>query len=409
MDSHLFIKGINYWPARQAMYWWKNFNLQEAAEDFGKLREFKLNLIRIFLLWEDFQPHPDRISPIMMDNLKHLVDLADSLDMQLMPTFFCGHMSGVNWIPEWMLDDAPAARRFPVYAGGRLQPASIRNYYVDENMLQAQLLQVRTVCKSLAGHPAIFAYDLGNESSNCIIPPDRSRAQNWLQQVCREIRSVNPDSLITLGMHAEDLEEDRHLWPQDAALFCDFLCMHGYPFYLSWVEDAHDYQLLPFLGIITRWLGGKEVLFQEFGAPAQSHIVSVDSQLRHAKSSCQLWTEDELAKYYQQALPALQNAGMTGAMAWCFADYQTSLWNRPPLQDNLHERYFGLFRADGAAKMAAGVWRDFIPAFIPDYKQPSIGKHPDWLQDINPDHFYDHPRENLARLFSRYKDSLERK
>lgn len=408
MQSHRFIKGINYWPASKAMYWWKSFDLQEVEEDFRDLRCCHLNLVRIFLSWEDFQPQPDRISRTMLDKLIRLSDLADSLDMQLMPTYFCGHMSGVNWIPEWMLEFATTVQRFPIYANGRLQLASIRNYYIDEAMLEAQLLQVRKISEALAGHPAIFAYDLGNESSNCVVPPNRIKAQNWLKQVCQEIRSASPVSLITLGMHAEDLEEDHHLWPQDAALFCDFLCMHGYPFYLPWVEDPHDYQLLPFLGIITRWLGGKEVLFQEFGAPTQSKILLVDQSIRSA-SSCHLWTEDEQAKYFQQALPALQEAGMLGAMAWCFADYQTSLWNQPPLLDNPHERHFGLYRTDGSAKMAVPIWHDFVAEISPEHALQPNQNHPEWLKDFYPDQFYDHPRENLAMLFSLYKESLERK
>ena len=52
---------------------------------------------------------------------------------------------------------------------------------------------------------------------------------------------------MILGMHAEDLEEIG-TWPQDAARYCDFLCMHGYPFYLDWVEDELDARVLPFLG-----------------------------------------------------------------------------------------------------------------------------------------------------------------
>lgn len=407
MDSN-FIKGINYWPARKAMYWWQDFDLNEVAEDFKKLQRYHLNVVRIFLSWEDFQPQPDTISPRPLDNLKRLADLAYRLNMQLLPTYFCGHMSGVNWIPAWMLGSASAAQRFPVYSNGCLQQASIRNFYTEELLLEAQLLQVRKISAALAGHPAIFAYDLGNESSNCVIPPQRSTARHWLQHICHEIRSVSPASLITLGMHAEDLEEDRHLWPQDAALYCDFLCMHGYPFYLSWVEDRLDYQLVAYLGIITRWLGNKTVLFAEFGAPTQSQVSPVYNQNNLSPSACQLWTEAELAEYYQQALPALQQAGMMGAMAWCFADYQASLWNKPPLQDNLHERYFGLFRADGSAKTAVKVWQDFAAEYSPESESKSSQNYLPWLTGVNPDEFYDHPRENLALLFKRYKDSLER-
>ena len=60
----------------------------------------------------------------------------------------------------------------------------------------------------------------------------------------------------------EDLIEDRRLGPQEAGPFCDFLCMHGYPIYADFVESPTDERLLPFLGLITCWLGGREVLLR---------------------------------------------------------------------------------------------------------------------------------------------------
>lgn len=38
VHGHTFLSGINYWPARKAMYWWKDFDLTEAAANFQKLR-----------------------------------------------------------------------------------------------------------------------------------------------------------------------------------------------------------------------------------------------------------------------------------------------------------------------------------------------------------------------------------
>lgn len=400
-----FIKGINYWPAGKAMYWWKTFDSEEAAHDFGKLQVFHFNVVRIFLLWEDFQPQPDQISVMCLDQLKHLADLAEGMGLKLMPTFFCGHMSGVNWFPQWMLEPAAAAQRFPVFAEGQLKQAAIRNFFTEEAVLEAQLLQTGKVCTALSHHPAVYAYDLGNEPSNCVIPPDRSMGRNWLKHICGEIRRVDPDALITLGMHAEDLEEDRHLWPQDAALYCDFLCMHGYPFYLSWVSDPRDPDLVPFLGMITAWLGNKAVLLQEYGAPTQSAAAKTFES--NASTAFQFWPEDALAEYYRKTLPVLQEAGLIGAMAWCFADYQPDLWQRPPLQDNLHERTFGLFRADGSAKKAAEIWRDFPAASLADAAVQVRLKHPAWLDGMDPGNFYGQPRENLICLFDRYKESLK--
>ncbi len=433
-----FLRGINYWPANKAMYWWQSFDLNEVEEDFVQLGNYNFNVVRFFLNWEDFQPRPDIISYRMVDHLKRLADLAYDVGIYLMPTFFCGHMSGVNWMPEWMLGLDHSKQRFPVYSNGKLSYNSIRNFYAEEELIAAQLLQIRTISGALADHPAVLAYDLGNESSNCVIPPNRHLARVWLELMTAEIRLSSPSSLITVGMHAEDLEEDRNLWPQDAAQSCDFLSMHGYPFYLTWVDDPFDYRVLPFLGIITEWLGEKPVLFQEFGAPTFSRIAPPDSisgQIRKlglrrafrrqrmpefsylstfrnvipsdtAKYSCPLWTEDQAAIYYQQALRQLDQAGMLGAMAWCFADYHPALWNRAPLHNNPHERHFGLFRHDGSAKLCAPVWRDYSSAkIIPAYQLQQGKKHWSWLNGFEPAKFYECPQQNLAELFVLYKRS----
>ena len=66
-------------------------------------------------------------------------------------------------------------------------------------------------------------------------------------------------------------------------------------------------------------------------------------------------TEDEAARYTGRVLDGLRLAGCTGAMLWCYGDYDPRIWNDPPLDEAVHERSFGLWRADGSAKPAVGV------------------------------------------------------
>ena len=40
------------------MYWWKDFERDEVAEEFDVIAGLGMRLVRIFLLWEDFQPTP---------------------------------------------------------------------------------------------------------------------------------------------------------------------------------------------------------------------------------------------------------------------------------------------------------------------------------------------------------------
>ena len=58
-----FVLGVNYQPRRQALYWWQDFDAGEVREDFALIRELGLTKVRVFLLWDDFQPTPERVSP----------------------------------------------------------------------------------------------------------------------------------------------------------------------------------------------------------------------------------------------------------------------------------------------------------------------------------------------------------
>ena len=56
-----FLLGINYWPRSSAMYAWERFDLAEIREDMARIKSLGLDVVRFFLLWERFQPHPDTV------------------------------------------------------------------------------------------------------------------------------------------------------------------------------------------------------------------------------------------------------------------------------------------------------------------------------------------------------------
>ena len=127
------------------------------------------------------------------------------------------------------------------------------------------------------------------------------------------IRSSDPGRPLTIGIHMEDLEEDRRIGPAEAARLCDIVSMHGYPIYADWSAGSTDHELLPFLAEITRWLAsGAPILFEEFGLPTTR---------RAALGSRLLVSESAAAAYTGRALDGLREAGCTGALLWCFADY----------------------------------------------------------------------------------------
>ena len=387
------------------MGWWTAFDLAEVAADFGRIAGCGFDSVRIFLTWEDFQPTPSRVDSTMVDRLVSTLEQASTAGLSVMPTLFTGHMSGVNWIPSWALGEDAGDERFRVVSGGRVAASRTANWYSDASIVQAQSLLAREVAGALAGHPALWAWDLGNENSNCAVPPDKILAREWLLRMTDSIRGSDSGALVTIGLHMEDLEQDRKLGPREAAEVCDFLQMHGYPGYATWADGPTDERVLPFLARLTRWLGGgADVLFAEFGVPTTKSD-EPDREPAIAASGPALVEEQEAASYVDRALGTLRNCGTTGAMLWCYSDYAEAIWGLPPLDLAVHERSFGLWRADASPKPTVAV----VEAFAKRVATTDAGRCIEdsaWI-DIDAAEFYRAPSSEVQRLYRRYCGAMD--
>ncbi len=387
-----FSVGVNYWPARTAMRWWTMFNAAEVEADFRLIADAGLDSVRIFLTWEDFQPSPSSVDSGMLAKLVAIADLALDTGLTIMPTLFTGHMSGVNWIPNWATSYGDAVQRFRVVSANAVSQRVPSNWFADSDIMTAQRLLASESANAVAGHSAISAWDLGNENSNCVQPPDQAAGLRWLEEMADAIREADPAARVTIGLHMEDLEHDRKIGPAEAASVCDFLTMHGYPIYAPWSRGPTDHYLLGFLTEVTRWLGAEgDVLFSEFGLPTLNRDGDITSD-QHSM----LVAERDAADYTDRALNELRRVGATGAMLWCANDYTPAVWDQPPLDDATHERSFGLWRSDGSPKPAVSA--------VTANTGLTIGAPPaerQWI-DIEPGQFYTAEGSHLARLYQRY-------
>jgi len=389
--SEGFRLGINYWPADAGMSWLARYDPGIVRSDFGRIAEAGMDTIRIFLRWEDVQPEPASVDPATLRRVVDAADAATEAGVELIVTLFTGHMSGVNWIPPWATGGGDGDPRFRVVSSGKVQPASccLRNWYRDTAIVDAQELLAGAVAGALRGHPAVWAWDLGNESSNCTTPPDPGSAERWLARMTSALRTVDPDRLITVGTHMEDIESERLLGPGEAARWCDFVCMHGYPIYARWASGPTDPDVVPFLAAITGWLaGGAPVLFDEFG-----HATAPPQQ---SPSGMEV-SEADAAAYAGRTIDELWGAGAIGAMLWCYSDYASELWSEPPFDVATHERTFGLWRADRTPKPSVAevrARRDRVRRSVPSVFP--------WL-DVTVEEFLADRRPQLIRLFGRYR------
>lgn len=382
------------------MYWWRRFDPSVVKRDFSLLGEYGFEVVRIFLLWEDFQPEMRRVSVRALNHLVEVAEMAHGSHLQILPTFFTGHMSGLNWLPPWMLDSESRADHFPVFSRGEMRSVGVRNMYSDRGVWKAQRLLLRETTGALQGHPAIWGWDMGNEPSRVGLPPSRDAAWAWLEEMVIELKRYDSDIPVTLGLHQEDLEEDRRLGPRDAARFCDILSIHTYPGHATWSDGPRDRVVPLFLALLTAWLGGREVLLGAFGIstdPGGRMLCEAD---RLKLQDVEMASEEDGAVYYRGVLELLISAGIPGAFVWCFSDYEPVLWGMPPFDRHLHERYCGLFRWDGSPKEAV-KWVAVADRWIP---KRELGF--DWI-DIQPEEYWECPMDHLKRLYSRFRAYFE--
>ncbi len=401
MVGQPFVLGVNYWPRRKAMYWWTDFDAGEVREEFALIREIGLNVVRVFLLWDDFQPTPDAVSRECLTHLRTVCDIAAENGLKLDITFFTGHMSGPNWSPRWLLDptgEIPARWVRQVVSGGQVVAGGYRNSYHDPIALDAERLLLRTVVGALSDHPAVWMWNLGNEPDLFAIPNDPASGRAWVREMVGLIKAIDPHHPVTCGLHVASLIDDVNLRINDVYAETDVAVMHAYPMYAEgWAMHDLDPDFVPFTCALTSALCGKPTLMEEFGGcTAPDHGASqVWEWVSYGRNKKQFMASEEaLAEYLQAVLPRLLKVGATGAMVWCFADYVPELWDKPPCEEARHERFFGLVRPDGSLKPHAQVLKDFA-ATQPLVQAASRQVH----LDITPEEYYQDPVRHAVRLY----------
>jgi endo-1,4-beta-mannosidase len=395
-----FVLGVNYWPRKKAMYWWSDFDAGEVQEEFSVIRDLGLELVRIFLFWEDFQPAPALVNPEALRDLETTARTAADLGLKLDVTFFTGHMSGPNWAPEWMLlRNKPMPPRVKqLVSGGKVVNCGYRNPFTDAVTLEAERLLLRTIVSRLKGHPGIGMWNLGNEPDLFAWPPDAATGKAWVREMTGIIKGLDPDTPVTCGLHAPSLVEDNGLRVHDVFQEVDVPVMHGYPMYAEgWSRGPLDPQFVPFLCAATSALAGKPTLAEEFGgcteAPGKPSATWEWTAYGQPRKQF-MASEEDFADYIRQVLPNLVAAGSSGAVLWCYADYAPALWDRPPCDQARHERFFGLVRPDGSLKPHAQVLKEFSETH-PRVQEP-VRKV---VLEDTPEAYYQQPWEAARALY----------
>ena len=384
---------MNYWPRRRAMYMWREYDLAEVRDEMAHIADMGFEVVRLFLLTRDFLPEPARVDGTMVGRLVDVCRVASEEGLRVVPTLMVLNMSGRIWWPDWMCD-----------AGGR--PGDL---YRDPVLLGAQTLLAETSAGALAGSGAIRAIDLANEIDDAQRPRTREDGAAWAARLAAGVRRGAPGVPVQVGAHLPSLSTTNHMRVDDLAAVADEDMMHAYPLYSDVARSFLDPELVPFSCVLTSELAasGRRTLMQEFGlctAPRGSVGMTITDDFLGTPRAQYLASEEEGAQYYEAVLERLVRTGAAGAYAWCYADYDSRLYDRPPFATAVRERTFGLVRPDGSEKPAVAVFRALRTRRDAGLLDAAGPRTP--LLDVSADEYYANPVRHFARLYSAWLAGL---
>jgi hypothetical protein len=183
--------------------------------------------------------------------------------------------------------------------------------------------------------------------------------------------------------------------------------MHAYSIYYGPTEldDPLNSDVVPVASLVTEGLGGRPVLFEEFGyASSERGDVSEHRTVRRGTREGRQFFADDTSggRYYAEVLEKLARCGALGAFGWDFSDYDPALWDKPPFDTHIHERFFGLTRHDGSVKPSGEAMRRFGER-IDEGELPARSVGP---LHLDVDAWYQDPAGNFERLFNELRGAI---
>ena len=364
-ESGKFFTGCNYWASHAGTNMWHDWRADIVESDLKRLADAHITVMRMFPLWSDFQPlrmhrsggsaerelriyedpMPDTpegragIDPVMADRFATFLDLAEKYGIRLIVGLVTGWMSGRMYMPE-------------AFAG--------KGLLTDATVIGWQTRFVRYMVRRFKDHPAIAAWDLGNEC-NCMQGVGRAEANLWASHIAGAIKLEDTTHPVVSGMHS--MLPTGSWTPEDQSECLDILCTHPYPIFTPHCDTDPINEMKTILHstaetVMYESLGGIPAFIEEAGTLGPM-----------------IASERVAGDYVRAAMFSAWAHDLRGFVWWC-ANEQSAL-RHTPYDWNAVERELGLFRIDGTKKPVVEEMSNFTD-FVDNFE---FGKLPPRITD----------------------------
>ncbi|MEC3976888.1 beta-galactosidase trimerization domain-containing protein [Amycolatopsis sp. H20-H5] len=305
--------GVDHHPSRAGCRIWSDWDAVALERDFADIAAARLNTVRLFVFWRDFEPAPGRYDEKAFARLHDAVTLAGAAGLACVVSVL------TIWMNGQLLD-------LPWRAG--------RSLWRDEEMLVRQEEFVRAVGGCLSDVDNVLAYDLGDEIGN-VDPVEsatlsREQVAAWHARLAAALRGAHPGVAVCQAGDASGVLRGSPFGVDNAGEL-DLVAVHGFP---TWapgsIEATSSYKATNLTSFLVRFAAAYGVPFvDELGAYGVG--------------------EDVAAGYLRASAASAMANGAAGVLVWCWQDIASA---QEPYADRPMERFAGLTRLDGTPKPA---------------------------------------------------------
>jgi hypothetical protein len=306
----LRIKGFNYFPRDYAWTEFERWPADRVAAELDVARNLGANTLRVFIQADAFGGSAEAWAK--QDGFARFVEMAKARNFYLVVGLFDGYR---KWPAEgW--DDWPAY--------GTAEDARNKAY-------------ISAVVNRWKDEPSILAWDLYNEpdfvgDKEFQWKEHRLNRLGWLARMATEVRRVDHNHLLTIGVALADSNFLPGPGGTTVADLADFISVHYY------IRNYHGRSLYDVLKE-TQQLTGKPIVVEEIGQATLPGGIDMSAD------------DTTQAIFLRTAIDDTHAAGISGMLVWTLYDF--------PTHANGAEGHYGLIRVDDTKKPAADVFAGY--------------------------------------------------
>ena len=333
---------LDYQPAATGPFLWQAFDTAAVSSDLAAIARAGFREVRVGLAWDSFMPDARGVDPRRMGEFDTLLRVAGAHGMGIVPVLFIQAHGDCVFLPARAVMRDARRRGVRVLSEGMPESGGPRDAWTDPLMLELADRWARAMAAGFANHPALAAWDLGDDPARVLRPRRIPDLAAWVAVAGAPLRQRGDRVQMTLG--ADDLLRGRGVRLGSLSGLLDRIDIAIRPAQLRRLQLPEPEALL-FIAQLAQALAGDQggQIGLALAMPSPGGDEEGMDELAAAA------TVDQLVERRTEAgVSALR------ATAWC--DLHPRLRERAPYDRHDWRWRCGLVRLDGAEKPALGPW-----------------------------------------------------